>query len=303
MTGDSHPTEQGSGKPLEAPQSREAPFVGTERRPGGEFGPQAATDGFDGPEIHRWDAAKTAEVARLLAEHPPRSAQWITSNADQPEAPMPEPTPAEPDNPAAWALARHIADHPVSTIQAAFRYLDTPIAIELHDPAVSSATAPAELREQVAEALMAWAESNNAPQYASMRRPDTVRRNAYSRADAVLRVPAIRDLLERIADYENRITWETSCGSCARILDASILEHERADRAESAVRSWLPVLRRAVDCLDTTCRYHGDRLDPDRFGRMTRSEACCDTGIEPRRALEARAALEALAALDQQEQQ
>lgn len=95
MTGDSHPTEQGAGKPLEAPQSREAPLVGTERRPGGEFGPQAATDGFDGPEIHHWDAAKTAEVARILAEHPPRHVGWITSNADQPETPMPEPTPAE----------------------------------------------------------------------------------------------------------------------------------------------------------------------------------------------------------------
>jgi formylglycine-generating enzyme required for sulfatase activity len=69
------------------------------------------------------------------------------------------------------------------------------------------------------------------------------------------------------------------------------------DQIAAAVRAWLPALRRAVDCLDTTCRYHGDRLDPDRFGRMTRSEACCDTGIEPRRAREARAALDALTAL------
>ena len=35
----------------------------------------------------------------------------------------------------------------------------------------------------------------------------------------------------KIADYENRITWETNCGSCARILDSSIRETERADRA------------------------------------------------------------------------
>ncbi|MGA5767398.1 hypothetical protein ACPC36_07940 [Streptomyces pseudogriseolus] len=55
---------------------------------------------------------------------------------------MNQPTtePTEPDHPAAWALARHIADHPVSTIQAAFRYLNAPLTIELHaDPAVSSA--------------------------------------------------------------------------------------------------------------------------------------------------------------------
>jgi hypothetical protein len=77
---------------------------------------------------------------------------------------------------------------------------------------------------------------------------------------------------------------------------------DRAHRAEAAVREWLPALRRAVDCLDTTCRYHGDQLDPDRFGRMTRSEACCDTGIEPRRAREARTALAALTRLTEEQQ-
>nr|WTC12496.1 hypothetical protein OHA15_33655 [Streptomyces anthocyanicus] len=40
--------------------------------------------------------------------------------------------PREPDNPAAWALAQHIADHPMSTVQAAFRYLNAPLAVELH---------------------------------------------------------------------------------------------------------------------------------------------------------------------------
>ena len=48
---------------------------------------------------------------------------------------MTDPQTVEPDNPAAWALARHIADHPVSTIQAAFRYLNAPLTIELHDQA------------------------------------------------------------------------------------------------------------------------------------------------------------------------
>ncbi|MFF6966235.1 hypothetical protein ACFY9G_23070 [Streptomyces anthocyanicus] len=46
--------------------------------------------------------------------------------------------PREPDNPAAWALAQHIADHPMSTVQAAFRYLNAPLTVELHEqPAVS----------------------------------------------------------------------------------------------------------------------------------------------------------------------
>ncbi|KIF66230.1 hypothetical protein HY68_36570 [Streptomyces sp. AcH 505] len=40
---------------------------------------------------------------------------------------------SEPDDPAAYALARHIADHPLSTVQAAFQYLNMPLDIELHD--------------------------------------------------------------------------------------------------------------------------------------------------------------------------
>ncbi|MFD5221428.1 hypothetical protein ACFWMH_27685 [Streptomyces tendae] len=44
-----------------------------------------------------------------------------------------ETEPREPDNPAAWALAQHIADHPMSTVQAAFRYLNAPLAVELHE--------------------------------------------------------------------------------------------------------------------------------------------------------------------------
>jgi hypothetical protein len=38
-------------------------------------------------------------------------------------------------------------------------------------------------------------------------------------------------LRERIADYENRITWDTTCGNCARLLDASIKDYERAEEA------------------------------------------------------------------------
>lgn len=57
------------------------------------------------------------------------------------------------------------------------------------------------------------------------------------------------------------------------------------------LRESLPVLRRALESLPATCRYHGDQLDPDRFGRMTRSEACCDTGIPARRRREAENAL------------
>lgn len=41
--------------------------------------------------------------------------------------------PTEPDNPAATALARHIADHPISVVQAAFRELGMRLTFELHE--------------------------------------------------------------------------------------------------------------------------------------------------------------------------
>lgn len=47
----------------------------------------------------------------------------------------------EPDNPSADALARHIADHPIGTIQAALRILGWKISFEVHeDPAVGPRT-------------------------------------------------------------------------------------------------------------------------------------------------------------------
>ncbi|MFJ3173771.1 hypothetical protein ACIPJK_23730 [Streptomyces roseus] len=42
-------------------------------------------------------------------------------------------TAGEPDNPAARALAQHIADHPISTVQAAFRELGMRLTFELRE--------------------------------------------------------------------------------------------------------------------------------------------------------------------------
>ena len=39
----------------------------------------------------------------------------------------------------------------------------------------------------------------------------------------------------KVADYENRITWHTTCESCARLLDSGIRETERAEKAEAAL--------------------------------------------------------------------
>lgn len=59
----------------------------------------------------------------------------------------------------------------------------------------------------------------------------------------------------------------------------------------------IATIRAALSTLPAQCRYHGDRTDPDRYGRMTRSEACCDTGIPAHRRKQAEAALARLRAL------
>ena len=41
--------------------------------------------------------------------------------------------------------------------------------------------------------------------------------------------------LRKLAEHENAITWETSCLSCARVLDRSYAETCRAERAEAAL--------------------------------------------------------------------
>jgi hypothetical protein len=39
-------------------------------------------------------------------------------------------------------------------------------------------------------------------------------------------------LRERLAELESAINWQTSCLSCARLLDASYADHARAEEAE-----------------------------------------------------------------------
>lgn len=61
----------------------------------------------------------------------------------------------------------------------------------------------------------------------------------------------------QVADYENRITWHTTCGQCATVLDRAIAETERAEKAEAerdqarsallaALNRWRPMWRAAV---------------------------------------------------------
>ena len=46
----------------------------------------------------------------------------------------------------------------------------------------------------------------------------------------------------KLLEYENAITWGTSCLSCSRTLDTSIAEHERAERAEGKLAELRAVL-------------------------------------------------------------
>src|SRR5690606_15491233 len=71
------------------------------------------------------------------------------------------------------------------------------------------------LRDRIAEALMRWTERGNSPQYAAMRRPETVRANAYSRADAVLAVLPPTDraaVLREAADAVFALEYDVMVG-------------------------------------------------------------------------------------------
>ncbi|MFF4246248.1 hypothetical protein ACFYY2_17520 [Streptomyces sp. NPDC001822] len=78
------------------------------------------------PTPHQFRQQAEARAEQLAAElEDTRDAlavarQVLGTTTRQPET---EADPVEPDHPAAHALATHIADHPVSTIQAACRYL------------------------------------------------------------------------------------------------------------------------------------------------------------------------------------
>jgi hypothetical protein len=54
----------------------------------------------------------------------------------------------------------------------------------------------------------------------------------------------------RVADYENRITWDTTCAQCATYLDASIKDHVRAEKAEAALERVREAARQAADELE-----------------------------------------------------
>lgn len=96
-------------------------------------------------------------------------------------------------------------------------------------------------------------------------------RKSFSAGEKAL-AEALDQILLVVAEYEGAITWDTTCLSCSRVLDAAIRDYERAEKAESeldaareredvvsslansmqhspleAVRAWGADLRRALD--------------------------------------------------------
>ena len=55
----------------------------------------------------------------------------------------------------------------------------------------------------------------------------------HAHADIGWLLAALADAQSAIADYENRITWHTTCGQCATTLDRAIADHDRAEQAEA----------------------------------------------------------------------
>jgi hypothetical protein len=90
------------------------------------------------------------------------------------------------------------------------------------------------------------------------------------RAVAKAVLAELKPELDRLADYENRITWDTTCGSCARILDSSIRETERADRAVTA-------LARARSLHQENCP-----LATGKVGRAAFTCGMCDALADPK---------------------
>lgn len=62
-------------------------------------------------------------------------------------------------------------------------------------------------------------------------------------------------LRRKIAGYENAITWNTSCTSCAATLDSSIREHDRAEKAETELAGLRERVLRGAEARATTLTW------------------------------------------------
>lgn len=93
------------------------------------------------------------------------------------------------------------------------------------NPPASSGTAGNPLRGQIETAIQAVQDGHAAPVEVGDERI----------VDAVMGV--VQPHFDQLADYENRITWHTTCASCARTLDSCYAETMRAEQAEAQLNA------------------------------------------------------------------
>lgn len=85
--------------------------------------------------------------------------------------------------------------------------------------------------------------------------------------------------LARIADYENRITWDTTCGNCARLLDASIKDFERAERAENRFAEVEAARDQILAALHVALRHADGTLTNVPAGQRAEELAGCEATL------------------------
>ncbi|MET9222386.1 hypothetical protein ABZX65_26980 [Streptomyces sp. NPDC003300] len=102
-------------------------------------------------------------------------------------------------------------------------------------PTTRPAQAGGTLRDRIGAALRNALKTRTVPPIVDyLGRPITgteIGLTEHELADVALTV--VQPLLDELADYRNRITWETTCGGCARTLDAAYAETMRAETAEA----------------------------------------------------------------------
>lgn len=143
----------------------------------------------------------------------------------------------QPDNPDATALARHIADQPISVVQAACRLLGMRLNLRVQDT-----TAPVADPALVQRAARALAERYAHGNPGSGMMDHFIAADSYPSMAPVTPNDAASVVLAELApelaellDYRNRTAWETTCGEHARLLDACRHADERTEQAEAAL--------------------------------------------------------------------
>lgn len=74
----------------------------------------------------------------------------------------------------------------------------------------------------------------------------------------------VRQLRAQVAEYENAITWGTSCLSCAAVLDSSIRETNRADD----LRALLAEILGAVIAPSSRSKFYRVFLTEDEYASL-----------------------------------